>query len=388
MNKILGKLGLVWLSISCSQTALAQNAVTETAEEIEQQMKLIEAKTGLVTAKLEKLKLITDQLPKFENKTELKSDGGKFEASLLTAAAVQQAALAVSKDVQESLTDTDSVIVLAHDAKLPINIGVMVNFQIENYKNQLLLADATYQQLCRPGAPASAGVAAAITIFNALTGLLGSETTITGLSDLVDEKMLINTVAARLGNNTQILSYGLGKADVLNSNLLVDLNKVAGLRDSLVINVTRCAAAAPEEKKATILSLLTVAEKFNNFFAELAKPSDSGNSRIVDALLIEKVSGPNSKLLFIQLHNSGGSLIHSKNLWTTFGVDPLKVSGGLIATYSLVNMSDGALVTGGLVVCQTSLSSIRRVHRGKWRSKKGVGQAHCENSTSLAQTDQ
>ncbi len=61
--------------------------------------------------------------------------------------------------------------------------------------------------------------------------------------------------------------------------------------------------------------------------------------------------------------------MNTKNLATTFGADPLKVSGGVVASYLLIDSSTGAATSGGVLTCNTTLASIRSVQERKWRNK-------------------
>ena len=70
-----------------------------------------------------------------------------------------------------------------------------------------------------------------------------------------------------------------------------------------------------------------------------------------------------------------GTITNSKNIKTFLWGDPVRVSGGLIASYTLVDANDGAVITAGTIVCQTTQAKLRNIQSGNWNTFDASGKA-------------
>jgi hypothetical protein len=75
-------------------------------------------------------------------------------------------------------------------------------------------------------------------------------------------------------------------------------------------------------------------------------------------------------ILRVHVDKAGGSLVHRTNIGTFLGVDPLRVTGGLIASYDVTDPSSGRVAYTDILVCRTSLSRLRPIHDASWKGKK------------------
>src|SRR3546814_19319672 len=70
---------------------------------------------------------------------------------------------------------------------------------------------------------------------------------------------------------------------------------------------------------------------------------------------------PRGALLFIVKMNATGGTYHTKkNFWTIFGGAPFSVSGGTLASYTLLEGFDGSVRASGLMPRATGFESVWR----------------------------
>jgi hypothetical protein len=63
---------------------------------------------------------------------------------------------------------------------------------------------------------------------------------------------------------------------------------------------------------------------------------------------------------------AGGSVVNRQNLITFFGGDPVRTSGGLVASYTVTDPDSGAVLVAGVVSCRTVFASLREIQSSSW----------------------
>ena len=339
----------------------------------------INAEAALVAAKVARDKAQIDNLglPKFDNKTTLEEGGGAIETSLLSTRAVQAAAKVISMKIAAKIPTTKNnscpkqVVVLAGNASLNLNSAAT----IESYIGYL--DDALKEELSRSigggRGPASIGVATVTAAISALSGLVGNEVSVKGVTlDEINDQMLANAVAGSIGNCVYLPSAGKPVVDIEASALAEALAELQTNRRDAAVWIARLRKkpTPKQSEKATKLKLLGT--EFDEFYKKLSALDGNGNSMFINALLVEKLAKDQPYILRVVVNKAGGTITNSKNLGTFFGVDPVRVSGGLVASWAMVDSKTGFVKSSGIIACQTARVRLKHVQSGKWRTFKTV----------------
>ena len=337
----------------------------------------INAEAALTTAKAAKDKGAIEALglPKFENKTELVEKGGAIETAMLASRAVSAAGGSIAGLMQSKCTSQGSpIVVLAGNEAFDINSAQTMQTRIGYHTEILQLA------LLRKGSaggvnwlnlPMITGLA------SAAVGLFGNETKVSGV-DLpeIDDSMLANVVAGQLTQCAILPSAGGGIANFKESKIAESLTTLVNLRNS----AARQLASIPEKpnaaQKAQGAQLKEAIADFDAFYKTINTPDAEGKTPLIRAVLVERVtSKQNPMLLRVTINRSGGTITNSKNIKTFFGADPVRVSGGLVASYALVDANSGAVLAAGTTACQTAQAKLRNVQSGDWYTYDANGNA-------------
>lgn len=399
----------LWGMPAAAQDSLQNKkaALEEMKELLTLELDIEKAENDLIKAKNDKLKtkLGLDELPKFENKTELINNGGEIEAALLTSTAVEKAASLIKDEIVgreatkktgiETTKKKGNFLVLTGAARVDFNLPVILMAELQSVKYQfgqipgiIQCPTADSQRALPDGAIAGGGIGAAVSVITALSGLLGTETTVTGFNVGVEDNQLATALAGELVSsaaNVRLYHHDIGRLslDQLNKS---DINKKIGCLQSLrqsAADIRKKKAAKKKQSdsdKAALAQIDVIAARFDTLYTQIAKRGDDGYSTFAKAVLFNQYTDEinDYKVVRVKADKSGGSLVHNKNIWTTFGIDPLKVSGGLLVSYSVINRS-GNVEKAGRLACQTSLASLRKIQSGKWRNSidEGRGIAVC-----------
>jgi hypothetical protein len=339
---------------------------------------LLTAKTGLETARINAL-----NLPKIENKTDLSASGaGQIETTMLASRAVEAAAKGIDTAIKLSPCANATYVVLTGAEKIDLNQPVAFKAQLDNIKSQLSFAiDPTGK------APLGLGAGAIVGIVNAAAGMFGNDTKITPV-DLtsIDATMLAQVLAGKLSSSScpaKTPSGGYGVANLTNSKIANAMQEIFNLRLEAAEKKAGFAEKPTAPELVAQIVALDSAIKAHDDFAKAATTSDAnGAMPLVTAAILDDLAPDKTKIVRVWVNKAGGSLINTKNIATMFGLDPVKVSGGLVVSYSVVNAQTGAVEGGGLKTCQTSLASLRKIQSGKWAvntkdGPKEIGEAFC-----------
>jgi len=92
----------------------------------------------------------------------------------------------------------------------------------------------------------------------------------------------------------------------------------------------------------------------------MTTPAADGSMRLATALRQSRLMrNANNLVLRVEVNRAGGTMITVKNLWTAVGLPAIRLSGGVIASYSLTDRTNGTVRLSGTVVCRTELTGLR-----------------------------
>lgn len=330
--------------------------------------KLLEAELGFQKAKFEGL-----GLPSFENKTELTAKGGEIEAAMLASWAVRKSAKYIAQKVTVSSPGKKYLILTGTET---------VDFTLaESFKYQLTLIEALYDRAFkeRDDLSAVAGyevltlAAGAVSALKLATGLFGNEVKVTGVElASFDDAMLANALAGQLPTMALLPSKAMGVPNFATSKLYGRLKTLNDRRDEANAHIKKY-GDKPDDDQKKVIALFKEADAALTAFSKAATtPNDKGIAPLVTASLFEKLVPNEWVIVRVAVNSKGGSLINSKNIATTFGLDPIKVSGGLVVSYSVTEVADGFVQLSDIVTCQTTLASLRKIQTANWIANSKV----------------
>lgn len=383
---------LLSLTVSGGTGVWAENAEDDAViEKLKLRTDLLVAQAELRTARFSTL-----GIPQYENKATLGAKGGEIEAAMLASWAVREAAGTIAGvpavksgfPVIQGASATPAkcfptyipgqnkrgvVLVMSTndgvDFSLPRTVGLQLQVIEGAYESAFAAAgqiEATKPEL------ALAGVSTAIMALKTAAGLFGQETIVTGIElASIDDAMLVNAVAGKLPGCAIIVSKAMGTPDFDKSEVYKRLQNVIRERDRGQQLVSRYPDKPSDPQKAVIALFKEADALLATFHKVATTASDKGIVPLSLAIVLEKVDLSNSVILRVSVNAKGGSLVNSKNIATTFGVDPVKVSGGLVASYSVTQPDEGVVKEAGVVTCQTSLVSLRKIQTRRWNAIDG-----------------
>lgn len=351
-------------------------AITAETARLTAEAARINAEAALTTARAAKEKGAIEALglPKFENKKELGEKGGEIEAAMLATRAVSAAASLIRDRLPPCGSDgSGKVVVLTGTQTFDLNTGKVVIARMTYLER--LFAAATPKQPAVPPKGSKFFEAAFIPgaigpLLSAVAGLIGSDVKITGV-DLseVNDQMLATATAGQLTSCAILPGAQGGIADIEGSTVALKLAALVPLRLAAADRLAKFPEKQSAVQKGQAAKLQAAIDEYDAFYKELSTPAADGTTPFIKAILAESLAGQSGlRLLRITVNRAGGSMTNSKNIGTFFGADPIRVSGGLVATYTLVNAADNTVVKAGSLACQTARVRINDVQNGSWKT--------------------
>lgn len=359
-------LALAVLLAPAAADAQADPATVSETERIKAETDLEKAKAELSRAEADRIKALG--LPSFEGKTELGANAGAMEATLLSGQALGAAAQYIGG---ADALKGKKVIVLTLSESLDLGQASAIDLEMKMISRLFDNAGVDPVDLALLG-----GGAGTIAAISAVAGLLRSDSTLSGIEvSAIDDRMLAWAVAGKLGGNAILPAAAIGGAPGDKAKAL--FNAFASLveRRSQAETLRTALAAkkdpAPAEK-IQLAALNAAASRHDAFAARVTTPAANGAIALISAGRVADILAPDTPVLRVHVDRAGGSLVNTRNIATTFGVDPLKISGGLIASYLITDPSSGTVAASDTIACHTTLTSIRRVQerRVDWRKDK------------------
>jgi hypothetical protein len=127
------------------------------------------------------------------------------------------------------------------------------------------------------------------------------------------------------------------------------------------------AQAARAKANSEVAAALDAAIKsYDDYLAKITTPSDKGVSELAEAarqLRIRNDLASGSYLITLKMNTAGGSSYTKKNFWTFLGGAPFYVSGGTVASYTLIDGQSGAVLGSNAVGIAGGYERIGEIHR-------------------------
>jgi hypothetical protein len=358
-------------------TGLAQETpqatVQSRTEEIKAQAELERAKAERDRASADRVAALG--LPSFEGKTTLGAGVGSMEATMLASHAVHRAAATIATAVKTK-AEGRPIIVLAGDEALDFGRVGAVGAELDSIQAHFTRLTAASSD------PESGGfipVPAMISAVTAAAGLLRSDVDVTALDlQALSNRVLAMAVASKIGTDATLPSAAIGNlppAEVdppnwAEKDLLQKLNWLVARRAA--VEAVKPSPADPKNptaaEKAKIADVTAALTRFDAFFARVTTADDKGIVPIVQAARLNDMWRRDPRILRVYVEKAGGSLIKNTNILTTLALDdPVRITGGLVASYLLTRPATGSVLAADLLSCATTVSRLRPVQSGSWR---------------------
>jgi hypothetical protein len=357
----------------------------------------INAEAGRINAEAarDQARIAALHLPSFQGTTTLNAGAGAMEAAILTSHTVMGAAAiikdAVDRAYPQTSSTTEPIIVLAGDEVLDFGRVGAINAEMDAIHAEflrLLAIDRAAHHRRPPSisrAEAGGSATAIISAVTAAAGLLRSDTEVTALDiTAISNRVLATAVATHIGARAILPAAAIGSIDDPPSNggwqdmrVLQKLNGLMAMR----ILVEAARDRIPDASKPTQAAPYTaILSRFDAFVTRVTTADANGGVPIVQAARLSSLWSLRPRVLRVYVDKAGGSLIRTTNIVTTLALDsPVRVTGGLIATYTLTDPSSGSVLAGGIITCRTAMSRLREVQQGVWRNRPNAAeqQAQC-----------
>ncbi len=383
----------------------ALSAETETEPTVQTETARIKAQAELERARADRDRASADRiaalgLPSFEGKTTMGDGAGAMEATMLASHAVRAAAAMIADGVPK---ESPTVVVLAGDEALDFSrIGAL----------QAEMSAIRYMMLrtLPPGEKGGfGGPAAIISAATAAAGLLRSDTEVAALDlSALSNRVLASMVAAKLGKNAIIPSAAIGSVDTPTPaepsptplpkptwdqmTVMEKLNELVDMRRQVTAEMNDYKPKDPEkptkDEQAKLAPFTTALARFDAFFARVTTGDEKGALPIVQTVRLEQIWRKKPHILRVYMDKVGGSRVTHKNIGTTLTLSsPVKISGGLVASYSLTDPSTGEQIAFDLLSCRTTFTTLGSVQRGVWKNPADNAQrAYCQGGKGSSTT--
>ncbi|WP_374471512.1 hypothetical protein [Phenylobacterium sp.] len=348
------------IALGAVAPAFAQDAGEQAAvERTKAQTEQTKAETDRIKAETDKAKAQMDALglSPAKGETTLGEGAGKMEAYMLSGAAMNTAARMIAAQA------TGPTIVVggeeAVDLSLPETLHTQMEAVTEEARTLVAMACAkgpapnrdNRLKMLTPGTMAAIG---------AVVSALKVDTEIRGIEiDTASDRAFVNAVASYM-QDAVVLSEAVLPANFRGSTVSKDWRELRSARDE----VTACHARLVQaDKKDAAAKVATSVGQIDAFMTALTK-AEAGGSPFVRAAILEQAVKPGVRVLRVASEYTGGSLVQRTNLWTMFGATGVSLTGGLVASYRLVDPTTGRVARSGLLICRTAHTNLTKVQNG------------------------
>ena len=374
-------------AVLIASPALAQETVPDPAvvrlnaeaTQLEAQAKLETAKAALLQAKLAPLTAL-----KTESKTELGQDAASMEATILSTAALQEAAtiLVTGKPTTAKKLGANSAskyLVLADGETIQTDTYAAVSSAFFGIRQQLKEACKLPAAKCvllppppTPSVPSDlgGGVAAVVSTLASLVGLLGSEIKLGDLKATATSKMFARAVAGKFNGNA-FFKDAIALPDLTKAPLLEVVEEVYQLRSTADVAAQNIAKikkpTAPQ--KAAKAALDAAVKRYDDYFAKITTVDDKGVATLAVAFGQSFLSQGDYRLLRVGVEKAGGTSITRKNLFVLLGIVPaVGVSGGLLVSWDESDPKTGQIMSAGTIACTAGFARIKHIQAQQVKS--------------------
>lgn len=288
-------------------------------------------------------------LPQFEGKTTPDADTGLFESTLLSAKALRVIAQKIAVQIAK---DKQPVLILTGDENFSFGTASAMNAGLKGLHDTLCKPPIVWSK-CSPDR--TAPLTPLASVIGTIAGALRSDVSLQTLTaTAIDSRMLADAVAAAMNKDGRVAHiYGgspgikVSKPDLSgldNQDAWIASTRIAD-KYAWLLTMRELARpqssnqaeapAARDMRKANFEALTKWTDTFDTFDTRVTKAGDDGTTPLGRAIKADLIDNSVKSVVRVDVEIAGGSLKNSKNLLTFFGADPLRVTGGVLASFRL-----------------------------------------------------
>jgi hypothetical protein len=387
-------LAIPWVNVAQAQSSDPNAAQTAEKARLDAETARINAEAARINAEAARDRARIDalRLPSFEGTTTLGQGAGAMEATILASHTVRRAASLIGASVDQAYPETDSgappIVVLAGDEAIDFGrigaLGAEMDAIHAEFERLIAIDRAANprQPLFTSDGETGGSATAIISAVTAAAGLLRSNTDVTALDlPAISNRVLATAVAAELGARAILPSAAVGSITPapptdqwIQMSLIQKLNRLVALRAFVEAARNRIPVADPSKptqaEKDKIAPYTAALARFDAFAARVTTADTSGSVPLVQAARLESIWRLDPRILRVYVDRAGGSVIRRTNIATTLALDsPVRVSGAMVASYTLTNPATGNVLAAEIITCRTAIGRLREVQQGVWRNR-------------------
>ena len=318
-------------------------------------------------------------------KTTMASGAGGIEATLLTSDAI----MAAGREIRwraAAVAAGQPLIVIGRSDTLDLASASWVKARMQTLLDEIKAVDLAHCSDKDPAAHGGGGGGGGVQRELAgvpltgspadITAALATDVSISPITVSVDDRLLINAVAAKAEPSGWV---GLGARDaavfvqdgsVIVPGEIVDVGSGNDLMRSYVAlqqasdGLTKCTSGPAKAAVSNVTA-----------FVKSMSTATKGQAPIMLAAELYTVEQKRPLILRVAIEQAGGSAITRSNIWYTLGwPGQATISSGLLASYRLTDPSSGEVKAQGLVRCMTKPRNFDKVAKSLGEAPRQVCQ--------------
>ena len=281
---------------------------------------------------------------------------------------------------------TTKLYVVSETQTLTFDTADQVQASLCGAQRKLQRGIAMSEQL-KSGGQALAVLSGALTALSIAGNLLRSDYSVQGVTvatdDLLLAKAVVNAGQGRIVVPVMIPAVYRPAALTTGNPLLVSIGALDQLREQAATlaagHKSKAAALTKRGKKVAgvakvnsdVAAELEAAVKaYDDYLTKIATPSDKGVSELAEAARQARMRSDlanGSRLLTLKMNAAGGTTYSKKNFFATmFGI-PFYVSGGTVASFTLIDGQTGTVLGAGDYSSSAGFEQIQKFHSRRAR---------------------
>ena len=304
---------------------------------------------------------------------EVKEHGGEFEGWLMSANAIDTAAVRIAGNLRTS-SGGGRLVILAGDETFDLGLPRTMAMRLSGLERGA--NDALRAAGCGGGRSTPShnsefvgeSPTALLPYVGALVNAFRTDTTITGFTGPTDARLIVNALAGQIATGDDWVIPSAIATISIDSPLVSKWDGVASLR-SILSTCRAEKARGNAAAKAKLPGLDQAIAEINAFETAHVVGGGTSVSPLVQAIRLESLAAtPDLSVVRVFVEKAGGSILVRRNLFTMLGAPAVGISGGAVVGWRVVEARTGRLRGGGNLSCRTELSNIRAIQAGRIRA--------------------
>ena len=304
---------------------------------------------------------------------EVGANSGKFEAALLASESISRMADQIGNAIATTPGKTaDSTLLIVTSTETPTFEGYdsfsqrVEQLGLEFAKAKVTEAKPKPKAGKGKGTPAVQASSAAVAL-DVIGNLFRSDYKVAALDVTTDDVLLVRALSGVTSNawTVRVPAYS-PTASGQDNPAVVGLNKVLDDRTAALDLLRKAKSDATAQPTLDYSDRIAALEGFIKAAEAFSSEMRTAVAGVVPFVVIARQAQLKQQLeggylLCVKVHTAGGSSVAKKNFWTFLGSMPFKVSGGALASYSLLEGSTGRVLRAGTLADMQPLKKLSEI---------------------------